>query len=184
MTRYVRDTMAYTLVLLRHGESTWNQENLFTGWHDVPLSTDRRGRGGCRRRDAPGRGAARSTRSTPRCSSGGPDGRPRPRRPRPAVAAGRALLAAQRAPLRRPPGPRQEADRRAARRRAGQALAAQLRRAAAARRARLTRASPQRRALRPAPSRRPPGHPSAWTTSSCGCSPTGTTPSSPTCGPG
>ena len=27
--------MAYTLVLLRHGESTWNQENLFTGWHDV-----------------------------------------------------------------------------------------------------------------------------------------------------
>ncbi|HMK09985.1 MAG TPA: 2,3-diphosphoglycerate-dependent phosphoglycerate mutase [Acidimicrobiales bacterium] len=30
--------MTYTLVLLRHGESTWNQENLFTGWHDVPLS--------------------------------------------------------------------------------------------------------------------------------------------------
>ena len=28
-----------TLVLLRHGESTWNRENLFTGWHDVPLST-------------------------------------------------------------------------------------------------------------------------------------------------
>jgi len=26
------------LVLLRHGESTWNLENLFTGWHDVPLS--------------------------------------------------------------------------------------------------------------------------------------------------
>jgi 2,3-bisphosphoglycerate-dependent phosphoglycerate mutase len=26
------------LVLLRHGQSTWNQENLFTGWHDVPLS--------------------------------------------------------------------------------------------------------------------------------------------------
>lgn len=30
--------MASTLVLLRHGESTWNRENLFTGWHDVPLS--------------------------------------------------------------------------------------------------------------------------------------------------
>lgn len=30
--------MAYTLVLLRHGESTWNQENRFTGWHDVPLT--------------------------------------------------------------------------------------------------------------------------------------------------
>ena len=25
-------------MLLRHGESTWNRENLFTGWHDVPLS--------------------------------------------------------------------------------------------------------------------------------------------------
>src|SRR3954468_21469989 len=28
----------YTLVLLRHGESTWNAKNLFTGWVDVPLS--------------------------------------------------------------------------------------------------------------------------------------------------
>jgi 2,3-bisphosphoglycerate-dependent phosphoglycerate mutase len=27
-----------SLVLLRHGESTWNLENLFTGWTDVPLS--------------------------------------------------------------------------------------------------------------------------------------------------
>ena len=26
------------LVLLRHGESTWNRENRFTGWHDVDLS--------------------------------------------------------------------------------------------------------------------------------------------------
>jgi 2,3-bisphosphoglycerate-dependent phosphoglycerate mutase len=26
------------LVILRHGESTWNNLNLFTGWHDVPLS--------------------------------------------------------------------------------------------------------------------------------------------------
>ncbi len=28
------------LVLLRHGESTWNKENLFTGWTDVPLTED------------------------------------------------------------------------------------------------------------------------------------------------
>ncbi len=28
----------YKLVLLRHGESTWNKENLFTGWTDVDLS--------------------------------------------------------------------------------------------------------------------------------------------------
>ena len=27
-----------TLVLLRHGQSTWNAKNLFTGWVDVPLS--------------------------------------------------------------------------------------------------------------------------------------------------
>lgn len=31
-------TQTGTLVLLRHGESTWNRQNLFTGWHDVPLS--------------------------------------------------------------------------------------------------------------------------------------------------
>src|SRR5262245_43421872 len=28
----------YRLVLLRHGESVWNQENRFTGWTDVDLS--------------------------------------------------------------------------------------------------------------------------------------------------
>ncbi len=28
----------YKVVLLRHGESTWNQENRFTGWTDVDLS--------------------------------------------------------------------------------------------------------------------------------------------------
>jgi 2,3-bisphosphoglycerate-dependent phosphoglycerate mutase len=27
-----------SIVLLRHGESTWNQENRFTGWTDVDLS--------------------------------------------------------------------------------------------------------------------------------------------------
>lgn len=30
------DTM--TLVLIRHGESEWNKQNLFTGWYDVDLS--------------------------------------------------------------------------------------------------------------------------------------------------
>ena len=28
----------FKLVLLRHGESVWNKENLFTGWTDVGLS--------------------------------------------------------------------------------------------------------------------------------------------------
>jgi 2,3-bisphosphoglycerate-dependent phosphoglycerate mutase len=31
-------TPTRTLVLLRHGESTWNKLNLFTGWRDVELS--------------------------------------------------------------------------------------------------------------------------------------------------
>ncbi len=33
----------YKLVLLRHGESTWNRENRFTGWTDVDLSDAGRG---------------------------------------------------------------------------------------------------------------------------------------------
>ena len=28
----------YKIVLLRHGESTWNKENRFTGWTDVDLT--------------------------------------------------------------------------------------------------------------------------------------------------
>ena len=28
----------HTLILLRHGNSLWNQQNLFTGWVDVDLS--------------------------------------------------------------------------------------------------------------------------------------------------
>jgi len=31
--------MDYTLVLLRHGQSVWNLENIFTGWTDVELSS-------------------------------------------------------------------------------------------------------------------------------------------------
>ena len=30
--------MKYTVVLVRHGESTWNSLNKFTGWADCPLS--------------------------------------------------------------------------------------------------------------------------------------------------
>ena len=37
----------FTIVLLRHGESTWNRENRFTGWTDVDLSE--KGRGEARR---------------------------------------------------------------------------------------------------------------------------------------
>lgn len=31
-------TKTYQLVLVRHGESTWNDLNKFTGWYDCPLS--------------------------------------------------------------------------------------------------------------------------------------------------
>jgi 2,3-bisphosphoglycerate-dependent phosphoglycerate mutase len=30
--------MTGTMVMLRHGESEWNRLNLFTGWHDVPMT--------------------------------------------------------------------------------------------------------------------------------------------------
>ena len=30
--------MTGTLVIVRHGQSTWNLENLFTGWHDAALT--------------------------------------------------------------------------------------------------------------------------------------------------
>ena len=30
--------MTYNLILLRHGNSEWNQKNLFTGWVDVDLT--------------------------------------------------------------------------------------------------------------------------------------------------
>jgi len=46
-TRSGRDTVCNrwhalamaTLLLLRHGQSDWNEKKLFTGWVDVPLST-------------------------------------------------------------------------------------------------------------------------------------------------
>ena len=28
----------YKIVLMRHGESTWNRDNRFTGWTDVDLT--------------------------------------------------------------------------------------------------------------------------------------------------
>ena len=30
--------VSFRLVMLRHGQSTWNLENLFTGWIDVELT--------------------------------------------------------------------------------------------------------------------------------------------------
>ena len=47
--------MTYTLILLRHGESEWNAQNLFTGWVDVALTEQGREeavRGGVQLREA------------------------------------------------------------------------------------------------------------------------------------
>ena len=99
-----------TLVLLRHGQSVWNAENLFTGWVDVPLSEKGeqearrggellRGRGPAARRRAHLAAAPRHLHRQPRAG-----------RLRPALDPGAPRLAAQRAPLRRAAGQGQEAD--------------------------------------------------------------------------
>ena len=102
--------MSHTLVLLRHGESTWNKENRFTGWTDVDLSeagmAEAHEAGRLLREagfefDVAYTSVLRRAIRTLWIA---------PRRARPDVAAGRALVAAQRAPLRRPPGPQQGRD--------------------------------------------------------------------------
>jgi len=37
-TAYLEVLMSFKLVLLRHGQSIWNEQNLFTGWTDVGLT--------------------------------------------------------------------------------------------------------------------------------------------------
>ena len=100
------------LVLLRHGESVWNAENLFTGWVDVPLSETGRA-GGPPRRRAAGRGRPAARRRAHLAAAPRDLHRqPRPRRLRPALDPGPPRLAAQRAALRRAAGQGQEADAR------------------------------------------------------------------------
>ncbi|MBB4911806.1 phosphoglyceromutase [Actinophytocola algeriensis] len=55
MSGSMHDSSVGTLILLRHGESLWNAENLFTGWVDVALSEKGKGeaeRGGQLLREA------------------------------------------------------------------------------------------------------------------------------------
>ena len=93
-----------TLVLLRHGESVWNSEGLFTGWVDVGLSDKGKKEAegaGTLLRDAGLRPRILHTSVLTRAiqtansalESGGS-----------AVAAGTQILAAERAPLRRAAG--------------------------------------------------------------------------------
>ena len=138
----------YTLVLLRHGESEWNAKNLFTGWVDVPLNDKGRTeapRGG--RADGRGRRAAR--RAAHLGAAPGDHHRAAgARRLRAALDPGAPLLAAQRAPLRRPAGQGQEGDAGGVRRGAVHALAPVLRHPAAEARRRRRVVAGRRRAVR------------------------------------
>ena len=171
----------YTLVLLRHGESEWNAKNLFTGWVDVPLTDKGReeaARGGSADRRG-GRAARRAAHL--RAAPGDHHRPPRARRVRPALDPGAAVLAAQRAALRRPAGQGQEGHARGVRRGAVHALAPLLRHPAAADRRRRRVVADRRPARTPTWPTRSCRAPSASPTSSTGCCPTGTTRSCPTC---
>ncbi len=123
---------AYTLVLLRHGQSEWNEKNLFTGWVDVGLTEKGRQeawRGGelLRERDllpdVVHTSVMRRAIETAQITLDAADRLWLP---------GAAQLAAQRAPLRRAAGQGQEADAGRVRRGAVHALAPVLRHATAA----------------------------------------------------
>ena len=97
------------LVLLRHGQSTWNAENLFTGWVDVDLTATGEAEAANAGRllaAEPGLDLAtvhtsvltRAVRTAEIALHAG----------RAELAPGAPALAAERAPLRGPPGPEQE----------------------------------------------------------------------------
>ena len=129
------------IVLLRHGESIWNKENLFTGWTDVDLSEQGKAEAQAGRRAAQGRGVHVRRRLHLGAQAGHPDALDGARRDGPDVDPGPALLAAQRAALRGAAGAEQGPDRGQVRRRAGAGLAAELRHPAAPARASPTRAT-------------------------------------------
>ena len=175
------------LVLLRHGQSTWNAENLFTGWHDVDLTGTGRGGG----RGTAGRLLARGA-GTSTCGSVHTSLLTRAVRTADlaleaagrSLAAGAPALAAERAPLRGPAGPEQGGDAAELRRGPAQGVAPQLRHAAAA------PAGGRRAPTRPATPATATSRPTLLPATECladvvrrGSSPTGRTPSSPTCWP-
>ena len=173
--------MTSTLVLLRHGQSTWNAENLFTGWWDADLSEQ-------------GRAEAAAAGTLMAEAGIAPDvvhTSLQTRAIRTANLAldamgllwlpGQAALAAERAPLRRPHRAQQGRGHRRVRRGPGEGLAPQLRHAAAAHRRRTTPYNPNTDPRYAAiPRRRAARSRSAWPTWSTACSPTGSTRSSPT----
>ena len=122
----------HKLVLIRHGESSWNKENRFTGWQDVPLSdkglAEAKAAGELLRKegyvfDKAYTSVLRRAIKTLWCVLEETDLMWIPVE---------KIVEAQRAPLRRAPRAQQGRDRREVRRRAGQNLAPQLRDAPAA----------------------------------------------------
>ena len=106
-----------TLVLIRHGQSSWNLENRFTGWWDVDLTEQ-----GVEEARAAGRlmaekGLDFDMTFTSLADPRDQDAQPRARGDGAAVAAGREGLAAERAALWRAHRPQQGRDRGEARRR-------------------------------------------------------------------
>ena len=177
------ETTAYRLLLLRHGESVWNSEGLFTGWVDVGLSE----RGTHEAIHAGELLAARDllpevvhtsllARAIRTTGAGARGGRTR-------VDPGAPVLAAERAPLRRSPGQEQGANESRVRRRAVHALAPLLRRPAAATLRRRPTWRPHATRATPAFRLMPCQAPNASRMWSCACSPTGTTRSSPISSP-
>ena len=142
------------LVLIRHGQSTWNAENLFTGWVDVDLTP-------AGEAEARAGGELLAAADGPRPAGpahlgpdpGHPDGRAGPGRRRAQLAPRPPGLAPQRAPLRGPAGEEQGRRQAGVRGRAAPALAPQLRHPAAA----ALPGQPLRRGRRPPLPRPRPG---------------------------
>ena len=92
------------LVLIRHGESTWNKENRFTGWTDVDLSEKGRQEAKEGGQVLKKEGYTFDVAYTSVSQARHPDPLDGARRDGPDVGPGAPLVAPQRAPLRRPPG--------------------------------------------------------------------------------
>ncbi len=99
------------LVLLRHGQSTWNLENRFTGWTDVPLTEQGVDEATTAGELLAAEGYTFDILHTSLLVRAICDGQHRPGGDGVALAAGQAALASERAPLWGAAGAQQEGDR-------------------------------------------------------------------------
>ena len=160
----------YTLILLRHGQSDWNEKNLFTGWVDVPLTEQGRRRPCAAASCSPRPGCCPDVLHTSLLKRAIHTAQSGPRGGRPPWIPVKRGLAPQRAPLRRAAGQGQGPDPRGVRRGAVHALAP-LATTPRRRCSPTTPSSPGRRPALRRPGRRLPRAPSASRTSSTGLLP-------------